>query len=368
MKTVIVGRFPPPRDGQSMATERLAELLHVPNARRFNTEPPSAGYVAAETTWRWDRVWHYLTMRSRLRQFLREAAPSHIIWASISPHPLGHLRDLLTVLSVVPRESRLIAWVHRATLHELFLHRVWSWSARRLARRVDAFVFLSRSISARVAPFIAGNKRIIIPNTLGAGFTANVPDSPPLATKDSPIRLLFLSNMMPEKGYHDVLEAIRMLRDRGMPIQADFAGGWIQQADEAAFSAWIEAHDLTDRIEHHGWLQDAEAIAERLSVAHIFVLPTYHPTEAQPLSIIEALASGCATITTTQGGISDMLEGCEASWFVDSKSPEQIADAVTEIAKKDLNSVRKSAYEHYKRHFSPDAVTLGWLGLLGRIG
>jgi glycosyltransferase involved in cell wall biosynthesis len=63
-----------------------------------------------------------------------------------------------------------------------------------------------------------------------------------------------------------------------------------------------------------------------------------------------------------------MLEGCEASWFVDPKSPEQIADAVTEIAKKDLNSVRKSAYEHYKRHFSPDAVTLSWLGLLGRIG
>ena len=368
MKTVIVGRFPPPRDGQSMATERLAELLHVPISRRFNTEPPSAGYVAAETTWRWDRVWHYLTMRRRLRQFIRDTAPSHIIWASISPHPLGHLRDLLTVLSVIPSGSRLIAWVHRATLHELFLHRIWTWSARRLAKRVDAFVFLSRSISARVAPFIPGNKRIIIPNTLGAGFTTALPDAPPFSTTDSGIRLLFLSNMMPEKGYHDVLDAVRILRDRGMKIMADFAGGWIQQSDQAEFTAWVQAHGLDDRIVHHGWLQRAEAISDRFSAAHIFVLPTYHPTEAQPLSIIEALATGCATITTTQGGISDMLEGCQAAWFVDPKSPAQIADAVTEIGQQDLSTLRKLAHEHYKRNFSPDAVTLSWLGLLGRIG
>ena len=47
--------------------------------------------------------------------------------------------------------------------------------------------------------------------------------------------------------------------------------------------------------------------------ADVFVLPSFYKTEEAPLSIIEALASGCYVITSTVGSIPSMLNGTISS-------------------------------------------------------
>ncbi len=52
-----------------------------------------------------------------------------------------------------------------------------------------------------------------------------------------------------------------------------------------------------------------------LREAHVFCLPSYYPFEGQPVSILEAYASGCVVVTTDQGGIRDVFrEGENGLW------------------------------------------------------
>ena len=95
---VVVGRFPPPRDGQSLATERLEQLLSERcSIVRFDTEPHDLEFVAAETRLRPGRIAHYFRQRVTLSRVLREHPLAPVLWTSISPTLLGHLRDVLTV-------------------------------------------------------------------------------------------------------------------------------------------------------------------------------------------------------------------------------------------------------------------------------
>ena len=61
-------------------------------------------------------------------------------------------------------------------------------------------------------------------------------------TVNRSLRLLFLSNMMREKGFKDVVEAVALLRESGMSVEATFAGAWVSEADRSEFQQLVEAY------------------------------------------------------------------------------------------------------------------------------
>ena len=55
--------------------------------------------------------------------------------------------------------------------------------------------------------------------------------------------------------------------------------------------------------------------------AHVFCLPTYYSYyEGQPISILEAYASGCVVITTDHGGICDIFKDKINGFRVEKRS------------------------------------------------
>jgi glycosyltransferase involved in cell wall biosynthesis len=59
-------------------------------------------------------------------------------------------------------------------------------------------------------------------------------------------------------------------------------------------------------VRYHGVVH-GELKRRLFAEAHVFCLPTYYPYEGQPISILEAYASGCAVITTDHSGIFDIF-------------------------------------------------------------
>ena len=59
-----------------------------------------------------------------------------------------------------------------------------------------------------------------------------------------------------------------------------------------------------------------------------FILPTTYRNEAQPLAIIEALAYGCAVISTPHRAIPEMLAYGDAGILVEANRPDLIAEWV----------------------------------------
>jgi glycosyltransferase involved in cell wall biosynthesis len=366
---IILGRFPPPLDGQAMATRRLAELVDERhNAARVNVSAPEEDQAVARVRLRPGRVLHYLGTRGRVNRQLMEHPYAPVLWPSVSPALLGHLRDRLTVLPALRGKRAVYAVVHRGDFHELFERALTRASAKAMIARLAGVVFLTEHLADRCAPWIPGHKRFVIPNTIEEAICCTdeeVAAKYNRRTGNEPLRVLFLSNMIASKGFMDLLAAVKLLRARGVPVLADFAGRWEDEAGRRDFDAYVRQHDLGGVVTHHGGVSDRRRIRALYLAADAFVLPTYYPTEAQPLTIIEAMNAGTPIVATPHAGIPEMVDDGREGLLVAPRNPEAIARALMALAEPDGWRVHAAlARARFLAQFSPTAVSRQWEALL----
>ena len=372
---VVLGRFPPPIDGQTLATARTAELIEAarPVLRVSTTADEPGATVRSEPRWDWARVAHYLGLRRAIRRRLADAPGAPVLWASVSPHPLGHARDLLATLPALDRAHPLAAVVHRGNFAGVFTSPLTRRTAQRMIERLDAVVFLTESLAEACAPFVPEAKRVVIPNTIGGDL---IPDLDVVEgarqrraerqASGAPARLLYLGGMIASKGYGDVLDAAARLRDRGTPAHVRFAGRWASADDEAAFRRRIDALGLVDTVEVLGPVADRDRVGALLLDADLLVFPTTYPTEAQPLVVLEAFAAGTPVVVTRHAGLPEMVEDGRQGTFTAPHDADALADAVTR-ALADWRTLSEGARARFEAVYGPAAVRRQWLALLDRL-
>lgn len=154
----------------------------------------------------------------------------------------------------------------------------------------------------------------------------------------SVIRILFLSNLIPGKGYEDLLSAVDMINPevKGR-VSFDFAGGFESEAARVRFMKQI---GNLNNVIYHG-VVDGEEKRTLLQRADVFCLPSYLP-EGQPISILEAYAAGCAVMTTDCGGIFDIFTPEANGVVVETRSPSSIARSVERLIN-DADTLRRFA-------------------------
>ncbi|OZC03094.1 glycosyltransferase family 4 protein [Rubricoccus marinus] len=369
----IVGRFPPPLDGQAVVTRTLADLLDrehggTLDVRRFNLSAPEGDQISDVS--RGDRLKHYLGAGARLRTWASSLPAGPILWPSVSPSVMGHLRDVGTVLPALGREREVYAVVHRGDFHTQFEHPLTRWTAPGLIRRLAGVVFLSHGLAERCAQWIPPEKRIVVHNTIGPDV--EVPPEAARAKSERsvsgrPVRVLFLSGMIPSKGYLVVLDAIAELQHRGVEVEATFAGRWLSAEDERAF--WTRAHapGAARAVRHLGGVSDRAEIQRLYLDADFFVLPTTYPIEAQPLTIIEALSAATPVIATRHASIPEMIEDGVSGRFA-APDANALADAVEASMEPNVwFALSRGARARYDAAFAPEAVRAQWMELLAHM-
>ena len=158
---------------------------------------------------------------------------------------------------------------------------------------------------------------------------------------EAPIQVLHLSTLIESKGYPEFLEALELLAQRPLsrPIRAILCGPMAFGAyckrftNEVAKAAWIR--NKVERINRSEqvlveWVPGARGEQKRRLFldSHIFVFPSMYPVEAQPLVLLEAMASGCAIISTDVGEIPSMLDD-QSTIYLEDTAPDVIAEAIT---------------------------------------
>lgn len=365
---VVLGRFPPPLDGQTLATARLADLVgQVRPVVRLSTSAPE-GDRLVQTEARWDtrRAAFYLRLRGQIRRALADAPEAPLLWTSISPHPLGHARDAVATLPAVG-DRPLVAVVHRAYFDRMFRNVLTRRSAERLVRRCQTVVFLTEGLAARAAPFVPEAKRAVVPNTVGADVlpspdevTARIDRGP-----GRPARLLFLGNLMPEKGYLHALEATRHLAARDLPAELHLVGRWLDDADRHAFRQATAAAGLGDHVHAWGGVTDRAEIRRHVLAADLLVFPSTHPSEALPVAVLEALGAGTPVVGVRWSGLPEVVRDGREGLLVapDADIPVALADGV-EAVLADWRRFARAARARFDEAYSPDAVRARWLTVL----
>jgi glycosyltransferase involved in cell wall biosynthesis len=135
-----------------------------------------------------------------------------------------------------------------------------------------------------------------------------------------PLRILFLSSLIDTKGYPEFLEAVRRLSAwGGCAIDVVLCGCVAPSEyserfkDPADAERWVEEQiTAVNRFPRARarWVRGAKGPekATLLREADVFVLPSRYPVEAQPVALLEAMASGCAIVTTRAGEIPTILD------------------------------------------------------------
>jgi len=278
-----------------------------------------------------------------------------------SPSLLGHVRDLLTVAIARPHVRRIIAHVHNGNFQSTFKRGITRYSTPVLIRGVDRFVFSSQSLSDQLAEHIPPASRAVVHNTVDTGVQCEGEEVSRKikghAHRDI-FRVLYLSNMIPSKGYQDLIHSAKHLVESGEnSIQFDFVGDWPDQSRRDDLHAFLRQHELTTRVRVHGRVADRSTVRQFLLDADVFVLPTYYPNEAQPFSIIEAMNAGTPIIATPHASIPEYVEDDYNGYLVSKKAPVEIARAIRRLMDVE-NWIEKAraARQTYEDEFSPDAV------------
>lgn len=144
------------------------------------------------------------------------------------------------------------------------------------------------------------------------------------------IRVLYLSNMITEKGFLDLLDAIELLPLEVLSkFEFNFVGGFQKISLKKDF---IERISKLPCVKYLGKFINGEEKKILYASTHIFCLPTYYPYEGQPISILEAYASGCSVMTTNHAGIPDIFSHNVNGLEIESKSPKSITSCLVSIA------------------------------------
>ena len=210
------------------------------------------------------------------------------------------------------------------------------------------------------------NKILVVPNGLTKDLHITN-DTKELPTDGRPLRILYLSNLIPSKGYLTLLEAcMKLVKENKIEFICDFCGAFTQtivdgnnlnaKERKKEFQNLIRENNLIGRVFYHETVS-GKAKEEILSQAHLFVLPTCFPWEGQPLSIIEALAFSTPVISTPHRGIPEEVIDGHNGLLIPSDDSEEIVKAVKKLVD-DPEKYRKmslAALEHFKSNFTREA-------------
>lgn len=186
-----------------------------------------------------------------------------------------------------------------------------------------------------------------VPNGIVAG---PVPESRD-AAKAVP-NILYLSNYIEAKGVLVLINALKLVKERGLPFTARMVGapGDLSVDD---LKNLIRELELTDEVTVVGPRYKADKISE-FQEADFFVFPTYYPNEAFPLVNLEAMQFGLPIISTDEGGIPDMLLEGESGFIVESRNVQQLADRIVHLLEHPEHRaiMGEKGYQHFQKNYT----------------
>ena len=147
-------------------------------------------------------------------------------------------------------------------------------------------------------------------------------------------RLVVPANLLEVKGHTYLLQALRILGDRGVDLHLDLAGDGPLREDLLRETNEL---GLGDRVNFLG-LVPHEKLLERLQtgVWDILVLPSIvtgsGEKEGIPVALIEAMSCRVPVVSTATGGIPELFERVDEALLVPPKDPAALAQAIERVA------------------------------------
>lgn len=166
--------------------------------------------------------------------------------------------------------------------------------------------------------------RVVLIN--GSGINLDRFPLRPLSDLRHP-RFLFVGRLLYEKGLREFVAACRLVAERHPGCEFVVVGGHDASLPHAVSAEEVEAWKAEGVVRFVGSVKDVRSWLEWCSV---LVLPSYR--EGTPRSVLEAMATGRAVVTTDAPGCRETVEDGVNGLLVEPRTVEPLADAMMRLA------------------------------------
>jgi len=342
-KVLIVGPLPYPVSGVSLANLIVKQLLE--NEKGFSVKEINTSYNKFEESlgkFSIKKSIHFVLIN--LKAF--NVFGSDIVYITPGQTFFGVIKYTLFILIAFLTKKQLVIHIHGDYLHKEYqqLKGVKKLFFKFLLSKASKGIVLSESLIRNMSPFIPKENIYILKN-----FAEDFLMDNNIEKDYSSLKIVFLSNLMKEKGINDLLESLEMLEKNNIQYEARIAGN-IDIVNKDSVNKKINS---LVNAKYLGIVSGKEKL-DLLHWSNVFVLPTYYSMEGQPISIIEAMASGNVIVTTKHAGIPDIVKNLQNGFFVEKRNPKSIYESFINI----INNVDMESMANYNRSYFLENFTL----------
>lgn len=205
--------------------------------------------------------------------------------------------------------------------------------------------YIRQDMAAELS-FVSESEITVIP-------TGKQPALAPPDRANTPRMILASSQLNPDKGHADLLQALALLAAQGRDFACRILGAGSAEGELKALAASL---GVAERIAWPGFVADVRA---ELAQADLFALPSR--SEGLPNALLEAMAEGLLPVARDVGGVAEVWPpGLERFLLPYPAGPEALAaalDAALGLDDAALLAARRGVWEHLARHFSLEAQT-----------
>lgn len=210
-------------------------------------------------------------------------------------------------------------------------------------------ILLSWYLYEDISKVVKKENVIVCPNG-----TPSVLKAIPQFKRDNDVpHLLYLSNLVESKGVLILLDAVKILKDKGAKLMCDIIGGDTQEINAERFANEIASRGIQNMVDYHG-KQYGDDKNKFWQIADVLVFPTYYYNECFPLVLLEAMEQGVPCISTDEGGIMDIIEQGKTGKVIAKQDAEALAAAIEELLSNPELRVNmgRDGYEKYIKYFT----------------
>lgn len=355
-KILLFGPLPPPITGQSKAFHLVCESIkdkHIINTTRFSSKIISTLCTIIQTL--------YFICTKNISK----------VYFTCSRSKLGGFRDILLLLLSRIRKIRVINHLHGFDFYHYSqtLNPFYRYIFNYAYEWVDTSIVLHDSMVKEFRDFKKMRIETVV-NSYDRLLEIHDEIDVKVANK---INILFLSNIMQSKGIFIFLEALKLLHKETNDFTVNIAGGFIDDYLMSSVDAKRNFYNEIGKLKQNGvdvnYLGTVygEDKTKVLVDSDIFVLPTFHKTEAFPISIIEAMRTGCAIITTNHNIIPDIVSSHNGI-LAEPNSVNSLAECLKELLlnKKKIESFKKQNIMEAKIKYSPERYITEVIDIINR--
>ena len=248
----------------------------------------------------------------------------------------------------------IISLVHHLRCSELrpkWQNDLYRVVEKKYLQSVNGFIFNSKTTRGVVNNLLGNSMPEVIASPPTDRF-GNAISEEEIKTRasQSPLRILFLGNIIERKGLHTLLQALFILHPLSFIL--DIVGSLTTEPNYAKqMQEFVTVNGLSSIVTFHSSL-DNEPLKQMLKQAHMLVVPSSY--EGYGIVYLEGMAFGLPAIGTTAGAAGEIIEHEKTGYLIEPNDSKSLASHISQLAS-DRNLLAQLSLNARKRYIQQPA-------------